>query len=408
VSAQNLASQPERHEKRSLWNVWITGATSFLTDVSTEMTYPLLPLFLTATLGASPAILGVIEGIAESVASLLKAFSGYVSDRVGRRKPLAILGYALSPLSKFLLYVAGSWPVVLVARVLDRFGKGIRTAPRDALIAESVEPEKRGRAFGLHRTLDTLGAAFGVLLAMGLLMNLPRSTHVVRSIFLYSVVPAALGVLVLFLVREVKAHARAGSLHLSWRELDPVLKQFLIITFIFSLGNSSNQFILLRASTLGTSTFGVLGLYLAFNLSYALFSYPAGRISDRFGRRRVIVPGYLFYALVYFLLAFSKSTAHFLAIFILYGLYMALTEGVEKALVSDLARPEIKASALGVHATLVGIGLFPASALGGWLWNAISPRATFYFGSAMGVAGALGMAFVLRELDNPQVQRRNR
>lgn len=387
---------------RSFHNVWVTGLTSLLTDISSEMVYPLVPVFLTAYLGAGPAALGFIEGVAESLASILKAFSGYISDRVGRRKPLAIVGYAFSPVGKLALFLAGSWVGVFAGRVLDRFGKGIRTAPRDALISESVSPSERGHAFGVHRALDTLGAAAGVALAMAILAATPHDRGAsMRFIFLLSVIPAALGVGVLFLAREVRPRAVAVEPpRLRWADLDPTLKRFLLVTFLFSLGNSSNQFILLRASRLGASLLSVLGLYLAYNVSYALLSWPAGRLSDRFGRRRVIVPGYLFYAVVYFLLARATSVSHLLGLFVAYGFYMGLTEGVEKAVVSDLSTPHERASALGLHATLVGLGLFPASALAGLLWRAFGPQATFYFGSAVGLAAAAGMAVVLMEVDD--------
>lgn len=385
----------EKEKKKGFFNVWVTGITSFLTDVSTEMTYPLVPLFLTIRLGAGPEIVGLIEGIAESIASVLKAFSGYISDRIGRRKFLAIAGYSLSTIGKFFLYVAGSWPVVLLARVIDRFGKGVRTAPRDALVAESVDETVQGRAFGLHRAMDTLGAAAGVAIAMFIVYRLPEDIHLYQKIFLYSLIPAALGVAALFLVREVRRKRNESVLSLNLKALDPTLKKFLLVTFLFTLGNSSDQFIILRARSLELSLLSILGLYFAFNVSYGLLSYPAGRLSDLIGRRRIIVPGYLFYGLVYLMLALSKTAAHLLFIFILYGFYKGLTDGVEKALVSDLSKPEIKATALGLHATLVGIGLFPASFIAGLLWKYFGYQATFYFGSIIGFLAAFLMWYIL-------------
>lgn len=389
-------------EKKGFFNVWITGITSFLTDISTEMTYPLVPLFLTVRLGAGPEIIGLIEGIAESVASILKAFSGYISDRLGRRKILAIAGYSFSTLGKFFLYIAGSWPVVLFARVIDRFGKGVRTAPRDALVAESVDGTVQGRAFGLHRTMDTFGAAAGVAIAMFFVYKLPEDIHLYQKIFLFSLIPAILGVLALFLVREVRKAENRYSFSISWKTVDPTLKKFLLVTFLFTLGNSSDQFIILRARGLEMSIVSILGLYFAFNVSYGLLSYPAGRISDLIGRRRIIVPGYIFYGVVYLALALSKTGAHLLLIFIVYGFYKGLTEGVEKALVSDLSQPVIKATALGLHATLVGIGLFPASFIAGLLWKYLGYQATFYFGACTGFLSAFLMWYILytAERDN--------
>lgn len=369
------------------------------TDVSTEMTYPLIPLFLSARLGVGPEIIGVIEGIAESIASLLKSFSGHISDRVGKRKELAVFGYFLSTIGKFFLYLAASWPVVLLARAIDRFGKGIRTAPRDAIIAESVDRDVQGRAFGLHRTLDTFGAALGILISMFLVVNLPKDVSIYQKIFLISLIPAVLGVVVLMFAKETRHKEHKATISLSWKSLDPKLRKFLLVTLLFTLGNSSNQFILLRAHDLGISILGVLGLYLAYNLSYSLLSYPAGRLSDRIGRRHVIVPGYVFFGIVYFLLANSRTATHLLAIFIIYGFYMGLTEGTEKALISDLANPDIKATTLGLHATLVGFGLFPASAIAGLLWKFGGPQMMFYFGSATGIIAAILMWFVLFEAE---------
>lgn len=424
-----------------MFNVIIAGLTSLFTDISTEMVYPLLPLFLTAKLGATPAIVGIIEGIAESVASILKVFSGALSDRLGRRKPLAIGGYALSVLGKVFLFLAGSWPVVLVGRVVDRLGKGIRTAPRDALIAESSEEGKRGAAFGLHRFMDTFGASTGIILAYYFLTAYKGDY---KTVFLYSIVPAILGVAFLFFIRENSrvapartpeisndvseslADASSGSSAdswqdrcrtpsptrtgnfsaarsgrrvnlLDWSKLDPRLKAFLLVVFLFTLGNSSNQFLLLRAGNLGFEPAKVILLYLTYNLVYTLVSYPAGKLSDRIGRRVLLVLGYLAYGIVYlgFALASKASTLWYL--FAAYGIYIGFTEGVEKALVADIAPPDQRATVIGLHATLVGIGLLPASALAGFLWNTLGPRAPFFFGGATGVAAALGLSWVLRE-----------
>jgi len=378
-----------------LFNIIIAGLTSLLTDVSTEMVYPLLPLFLTTTLGATPAIVGIIEGLAESLASLLKVFSGAISDRLGRRKPLAIAGYGMATLGKIFLALAGSWVMVLAGRLVDRFGKGVRTAPRDAIIAESATENGRGRAFGLHRLLDTLGAAIGVVLAYFFLTSYEGDY---RPIFIVSIIPAALGVAVLLFLREKGNGQAIGRRQLSfdWRGLDPRLRAFLVVTFLFTLGNSSNQFLLLRAQNLGFDAATVVLLYLVYNLTYALISYPAGRLSDRIGRRPLLVLGYAAYGLVYlgFALASRRSTLWWL--FAAYGLYIGVTEGVEKALVADIAPADQKATLIGLHATLVGIGLLPASAFAGLLWNLRGPAAPFYFGAATGFGAALGLWWVLR------------
>ncbi len=381
-------------------NVFLLGMTSFLNDVATEMMYPLLPLFLTSKLGAAPAIIGVIEGIAESTASLLKVVGGYWSDRVGARKPFAFFGYATAPLSRIILYLAVSWPLVLVSRVLDRIGKGIRTAPRDALIADSTIPEARGAAFGFHRALDTAGAAVGVVIAY---LFLTADQNDYANVFLWSIAPALLGTLVLLGVKEQRATpkpalASAQPLLLSparmvaaWRTLPRKLKAFLLIALVFTLGNSSNQFLLLRADHLGLTPSLVILAYLLFNVVYAALSYPFGRLSDRIGRKTLLVIGYLFYSGVYLGFALIGDVAWIWSLFAAYGFYIALTEGVEKALVSDIAPPDLRATLIGLHATMLGIGLLPASALAGWLWGAFGAPAPFYFGGAMGLLAALGL-----------------
>lgn len=378
-----------------MFNVIVLGIASLLTDVSSEMVYPLLPLFLTQTLGASPAILGLIEGLAESIASLLRVFSGYLSDRLGRRRPVAIAGYVSSTLGKAFLYLATAWPAVLAGRLIDRFGKGIRTAPRDALIADSTDSAVRGRAFGLHRALDTLGASLGVVIAY---LFLVRSGDRYRAVFLWSLIPAAAGVAILFLAREVRQNheGNAQPPRVRWSALDSKLQAFLLVIFLFTLGNSSNQFLLLRASNLGVGPAQVILLYLTYNLTYALISYPAGRLSDRIGRRTLLVAGYLVYGLVYLGFALVHARVWLWALFGIYGLYIGLSEGIEKALVVDLAPFGLRATAIGLHATLVGIGLLPASLLAGWLWTEFSPAAPFYFGGVLGCAAAAALFIVLR------------
>ncbi len=393
-------------------NVFLLGITSFLNDVSTEMVYPLLPLFLNTKLGAPPEVIGLIEGVAESTASLLKVVGGYWSDRLGVRKPFAIAGYASSPIGKIFLYIATSWPFVLVGRVIDRIGKGIRTAPRDAIIADSSAPEVRGSAFGLHRAFDTGGAMAGVIIAY---LFLTANQNDYSSVFLWSIVPALLGTVVLFWVKEErvapKPHAlrrtnpestvtteKTKPLLLSptrmfetWQALPAKLKAFLLVALIFTLGNSSNQFLLLRASNLGLSANTVILAYLLFNLVYVSLSYPFGRLSDRVGRKKLLVLGYLFYAAVYFGFGLAPVAAWVWPLFAAYGFYIALTEGVEKAFVSDIAPKELRATLIGLHATLLGIGLFPASLFAGWLWSAIGPSAPFYFGGGMGLLAAVGL-----------------
>lgn len=378
-----------------MFNVIVLGIVSLLTDISTEMVYPLLPIFLTSTLGASPAVVGIIEGIAESLASLLKVFSGYWGDKTKKKKELAIVGYGSSFVGKITLILAGSWGGVLLARVVDRLGKGIRTAPRDALIADSADAKARGHAFGLHRAMDTFGAAVGVGIAYLMLVS---NAQDFKRIFLLSMIPAFLGMVALFFVRQPRELKVSGKkLSFSWSQLDSKLKAFLILAFVFTLGNSSNQFLLLRASGLGASAPLVVLLYLVYNLSYGVLSYPAGRFSDRIGRKRVLVAGYLVYALVYFAFARVTNLSTMWTLFIVYGIYIAFTEGVEKALLVDIAPTHLRGTVIGLHAALVGAALLPASFIAGFLWDLFGPAAPFYFGGGMGLLAALGLIVILKD-----------
>jgi len=383
-------------------NIILLGLTSLFTDIASEMVYPLVPFFLLGTLGAGPALLGLIEGIAESIASLLKVFSGYISDRLGRRKGLTIVGYAASALGKITLAAATQSGAVFCARVLDRLGKGIRTAPRDALIAESARSGSSGAAFGLHRAMDSTGAVIGVLFAY-LIIAGGGSDY--RRVFLWSIVPALFGVALLFrLADTARSSGRSAHLpELRWRILPKKLRRFLLVAFLFTLGNSSNAFLLLRTSEAGVAPQGVLLLYLVYNLFYALSAYPAGKIADLLGQRFVLVTGYCLYGLVYFgFTRINPAATDWLpwVLFSIYGLYSGLTDGVEKSLVSELAPTEVRASAMGVHASIVGIGLLPASLIAGVLYQKIGPDAPFILGGILGLAASAGIAIALRHERN--------
>ncbi|MCC6904689.1 MAG: MFS transporter, partial [Anaerolineae bacterium] len=307
-------------------NVWVVTVTSFLTDVSSEMVINLLPLFLANVLGVRTSAIGVIEGIAEATASVLKVFSGWFSDRLGQRKWLAVIGYGISAAAKPFLVVAASWSAVLGVRVADRIGKGVRTAPRDALLAESIQPGQRGLAFGLHRAGDTAGALFGLLIALGIVLAtqagavaLTRNTF--QMVVLASIVPAFLAVIVLaFSAAEVrKAGKRATLPRLTLAAFDTRFKVFLLAVVIFTLGNSSDAFLILRAQERGLSVPGVLGMLATFNLVYALVAGPAGALSDRIGRQRLIVAGWMVYAAVYCGFALANAAWHVWGLYALYG-----------------------------------------------------------------------------------------
>lgn len=384
-----------------MWNVVVTGIASLLTDLSTEMVYPLIPLYL-SFLGAPPAVLGLIEGLAESTASTLKVFSGRFSDKLRRRKPVAIAGYSGSILGKLVLYLSSGWGLVFAGRMVDRIGKGIRVAPRDALIADATVIGRRGSAFGLHRAMDTLGAAAGVIVAIVLIRALPhdlgRADY--QRLFLLSLIPAALGIVALLFIRERKAARVQQIPRLALRDVPVRLRWFLAVVALFALGNSSNQFLLLRARGLGMPVIAVLGAYLLYNLVYGLLSYPFGRLADRVGRRRLLVAGYTLYGLVYIGFALAGRPGLIWPLFAAYGLFSALNEGLEKALVADVAPCDHRATFIGLHATLVGIGLLPASLLAGGLWSLWGPAAPFWFGGALGLLAAIGLAAVLKS-DRP-------
>jgi len=369
-------------------NIVALGVTSLLTDVSTEMIIPVLPLFITTTLKASVASLGVIEGVAESTASLLRLGSGWLSDRIGRRKPFMLFGYGLSTVAKATMAIAASWPAVLGLRFADRVGKGLRNPPRDALIADSVEPEARGRAYGFHRGLDTLGAAIGPLVAAALLAASPGD---LRRVFLWSAVPALLSLAVLGFFVRAPRHAPAARrpLHHEVRAMGAPFVRFLVADGLFQLANSSNAFLLLRAFDAGFSRIQVPLVYMGYNLAYALLSYPVGIVSDRVGRRRLLVAAYVLYALIYTGMAWRAERGLVLAAFLLLGLHSALLEVSERSMIADFVSPELRATAFGAYHTVVGLALLPASALAGFLWDRYGARATFGLDAALALAAAL-------------------
>ena len=391
-------------------NVFYLGIVSFLTDISSEMTLTLLPLFLTNVLGVALPIVGLIEGFAEATASLLKIVSGRISDLNGRRKPLTVLGYGISSLMKPLLALAGSWPLVLAVRFADRVGKGIRSSPRDALIAESAAPENRGRAFGWHRAADTAGALVGLSLAAGIIWFTQRNAQLLdretfRTIVLWGAIPGFLSVGVLVWgVKEAattRANTRGGGAEkppLNWRVwqgMDPAFLKYLAVMGIFTLGNSSDAFLLLRVQSVGLTTLQIALMLVAYNVIYTAFSLPAGILSDRLGRKKLLIFGWGLYALIYLGFGWVGNGGGVAAVglYIAYGLYYANTEGVGRAYVADLVPSHNRATAYGLYYGVVGLIALPASVLAGSLWAWISPAAPFYFGAALAGVAALLLWF---------------
>jgi MFS family permease len=373
-------------------------------DISSEMVINILPLFLANVLGVQTGIIGLIEGIAEATASILKLFSGWLSDKMGGRKWLAVAGYGLSAAAKPFFYIATSWDLVALVRWADRVGKGIRTAPRDALVADSVAKDARGLAFGFHRALDTVGAMLGLLIAAIAVwmvqansLSLSRSTF--QTIVLISLIPALLAVLTLAIgAKDVPVASRRLAPKFSLRSMGKPFTIFLVIVSVFTLGNSSDAFLVLRAQNLGVSVMGILIMLVVFNLLYSLVSTPAGSRSDRVGRRRLIIAGWMVYAVIYLGFALAQAGWQVWILYVGYGLYYGMAYGAANAMVADLVPENLRGTAYGTFHFTIGILAFPASLIAGLLWQGagawggFGPSAPFLFSGALALIAALLMA----------------
>lgn len=389
----------EKHYKfsRGTRNIIILGLISCFADISSEMVYPLIPLYLTSVFGATPVLVGIIEGIAESVASLLKVFSGYISDRFQHKKIIAFSGYATGLLYKATLIFAGSWGGILAARVIDRFGKGIRTAPRDVMVSESADKNNMGKAFGIHKMLDMAGSATGILIAFILVKNIGSGSY--KTVFAISIIPIVIALILFLFVHEKKDKREIVQREHFWKnisKLDGRLKLYLAITFLFTLGNSSNSFLLLRASDIGFDSSTTILLYFIYNLTASVLAIQCGKLSDRIGRKRLLVGGYIAFSLVYFGFAFCNSKLLMVLIFMVYGVYTAMTAGVERAFIAEIAPSHLKGTMLGLHSTLVGIALLPASIIAGVLWDGIGVFAPFVFGGILSLFSAFLLGLKLK------------
>jgi len=393
-------------------NIFWLGAVSFLTDVSSELIFTLLPLFLANILQTGTVIIGLVEGLAESTASLLKVVSGWLSDKIGNRKELSFIGYALSTVAKPFMLIANTWGPVMGIRFADRFGKGIRSAPRDALVGDSCDESERGRAFGFHRAMDTSGAALGLIIAAVVIFLaqgevLPLQADTYRWLIILGVIPAFIALFFFIFIHEPPKQScvtsEAGSMDADSARAPATsaftgrFRLFLVIFFVFTLGNSSDAFLILRAQNLGNNVFCIVLMLIVFNAVYALFSLPAGMLSDKLGRKKIIALGWTIYALVY--LGFALFNADYVVwvLWAMYGVYYGLAEGVARALVVDLVPEDRRGTAFGAYHGVVGITLLPASLIAGWLWQAVSPAAPFYFGAATAVLAVIGLMVFIRE-----------
>ncbi|HEY5529589.1 MAG TPA: MFS transporter [Thermoleophilia bacterium] len=406
----------ETRVPRKIWgldrNVFFTGVTSFFMDVSSEMIYSIVPIFLSSVLHVDKTIIGLIEGVAETTASMLKMVAGWLSDRLGRRKSLMIFGYGLSTLSRPILALAGGWGQVLGARFVDRFGKGVRTAPRDAIIADSVEPRELGRSFGFHRAMDQFGAVLGPAIAF---LILSQRHNGYRTVFWVSLIPGVLSVLVIvFFIKERRrrdvaeasepaaklldgtaAHVPRDPLRTRLSRLRGPLLAYLAVTAIFSLGNSSDAFLILRARDLQVAAALIPVLYVVFNFIYSAFSVPAGLVADRVGRRKVALIGFAVFAVAYAWMALAHSQAAVWGVFAVYGVYMGVADGNGRALLAEFSTGARRGTAFGAYHMTVGIAALPASVVAGLLYDHVSPAAPFWVGAGAAVlAGLLMLAFV--------------
>ena len=395
-------------------NVFSISLVSLFNDASSEIIYPVLPLFLALTLGASRAQIGLIEGGAESLSGFLKLFSGYFSDRRGRRKGMVVFGYGVASIVRPLIGLATQWSQVFAIRMADRFGKGVRSAPRDAMIADSAAPNERGLAFGFHRAMDHAGAVVGPLIAYVVLSLIAANREAptaedYKTLFLLAAIPALFSVLVaIFAVRETGHAARVTTdsaksdaprpapPRLTLRGFDSNFKRFLLIIALFTLSNSSDAFLILRAQQAGVSVALIPLLWAALHVSKVASSILGGDLSDRLGRKTMIVAGWVLYAAVYLAFSSISTPAEAWILFLVYGVYFGLTEGTEKALVADLVRPEQRGTAYGLYNLAFSITVLPASLLMGWLWDWRGAPTAFAVSAALGLTSALLLALTVR------------
>jgi MFS family permease len=370
-------------DKKIPRNVVVLGLVSFFNDIASEMVYPIVPIFLTTVLKSSTAVVGLIEGIAEATAAVTKFLFGYWSDKIAKRKPFVVLGYTFSSLSKGLIGPAYFWPLVLFSRFLDRLGKGVRTASRDALLLQNTNEKNKGFIFGFHRAFDSAGAVLGPIFALILISLFANN---LRLVFYLAMIPGLIGVLLLiFLVKEKQnsQEKKVGNINFSWKRLDPKVKFFVLVSFIFALGNSSDAFLILRAKNLGLTTQLAVFAYVLYSLVQTVLSAPIGSLSDKIGHRKMFIFGLLVFSLVYLAIGIVNNSIFLWFLFPLYGIYVAATDGVSKAYLGEFIKEREAGSVYGLYQMVIALATFFASWFGGLLWAKVAPSATFYFGAIM-------------------------
>ena len=374
-------------------NIFIMSMVSLFTDLSSQMVFPLIPLFLTTVLGCGAYAVGIVEGAAETTASLLKVLSGYWSDKIGKRKPFILFGYSMSSITKPLFAIANIWTFVLFLRVIERIGKGIRTAPRDALIAESCDESVRGKAYGFHRAADGIGSTLGAVLA---LLLLPIWGY--RNIFLFALVPGIISVFIIFFIQEKNAPAKQEkkevSIKLSLKELPANLRYFIIVSSLFALGHFGYAFLLLKAKNIGLADNMAIFLYVIFYIVYSICAVPLGIVSDKVGRKAVLMAGYVLFGITSLGLLVASGFYGISLFFIIYGISYAMIDGTQRAFVVDLAPQHLKGTALGIFHTAIGLVALPGGYIAGLLWDKVSPEATFGYGFILAIVSAVSLIFV--------------